>query len=149
MNRTASPPIVALLGAALLGVLGGAACGGRYKSTEAASAPEACCTWSDPELKNFRGCRVGGRHCTRGEIYWMQGAVRCGPVDEANCDGGRCCHYEPRYRPGLGQPGPQTTPPEDPAAPPSEPPAPTPDDTTEDLTTTPDDTTASTAPTED
>ena len=55
------------------------------------------------DLKNFKGCRIGGRRCGRGEIYWMQGSVSCTAIDEANCLGGRCCHYRPRYRPGLGE----------------------------------------------
>jgi hypothetical protein len=94
-------------------------CGGHYKPTQPVElAPEACCTIGDMELQHFQGCRVGGRRCKKGEIYWMQGSVTCGPVDEANCAGGRCCHYKPRYRPGLGTP--EDTAGDESAAPPDE-----------------------------
>jgi hypothetical protein len=38
------------------------------------------------------GCRLTGR-CRRDEPVWMRGNVTCGPVDEAECLGGRCCTY--------------------------------------------------------
>jgi hypothetical protein len=66
-------------------------------------APEACCTKSDRQLQNFKGCRVGSR-CRKAEKFWMQGLVSCGPVDEAACEGGRCCHYEQLYDPNAGVP---------------------------------------------
>ena len=72
-------------------------CGGRHQpSMPVEQAPEACCTKGDMQLQHFSGCRVGGRRCGEREVYWMRGAVTCGPVDTANCAGGRCCHYRPR-----------------------------------------------------
>jgi hypothetical protein len=69
-------------------------------------APQACCRSADPKLQNFAGCRVAGGNCQmrRGEKYWMRGAVACGAVDEAQCEGGRCCHYQPRYDPSINKP---------------------------------------------
>lgn len=69
-------------------------------------APQACCTSADPKLQNFEGCRVTGGNCQmrKGEKFWMRGAVSCGPVDEAACEGGRCCHYVQRYDPSINDP---------------------------------------------
>lgn len=67
-------------------------------------APEACCTKADFELKSFMGCRIPGRRCSGDEKFWMRGHVVCGAVDEAQCEGGRCCSYEPQYDPDLGKP---------------------------------------------
>jgi hypothetical protein len=79
-------------------------CGGRHPPTQPVDrAPEACCTDADEQLQQFAGCRVGGR-CRQSEVFWMRGAVTCGPVDEASCANGRCCHYRPRYNPDLGAP---------------------------------------------
>jgi hypothetical protein len=68
--------------------------------------PQACCTWGDFRLQNFKGCRIPTRDCrsSKGERYWMRGYVTCGAVDEANCDGGRCCSYKPQYDEGLAEP---------------------------------------------
>lgn len=68
--------------------------------------PMACCTWGDFKLQNFKGCRIPTRDCrsSKGERYWMRGYVTCGPVDEASCDGGRCCSYKPQYDEGLAEP---------------------------------------------
>lgn len=69
-------------------------------------APQACCKSADPELQNFEGCRVTGGNCQmrKGEKYWMRGAVSCGAEDEAQCEGGRCCHYQQRYDPSINKP---------------------------------------------
>lgn len=69
-------------------------------------APQACCKTADEKLQHFTGCRVTGGNCQlrRGEAYWMRGSVACGPVDEAQCEGGRCCTYEPRYDPSINDP---------------------------------------------
>jgi hypothetical protein len=84
-------------------VLGLAGCGGRHQSTAPVErAAEACCTVGDAELQHFAGCRVGGGRCRQAEVFWMRGAVTCGPVDADNCAGGRCCHYRPRYDPAAG-----------------------------------------------
>lgn len=69
-------------------------------------APQACCKTADPKLQHFEGCRVTGGNCQmrRGEKYWMRGAVKCGPVDEGSCEGGRCCEYVQRYDPSINKP---------------------------------------------
>lgn len=68
--------------------------------------PQACCTTADPKLQSFEGCRLTGGNCKirKGEKWWMRGDVACGPVDEASCEGGRCCHYRQRYDPSINQP---------------------------------------------
>jgi hypothetical protein len=97
--RTAFPIPGVLAFALLVG------CGGRHQPTEPVErAPEACCTAGDMQLQKFAGCRVGGRRCGEREVYWMRGAVTCGPVDAGNCAGGRCCEYRPRYDPSIGAP---------------------------------------------
>mgnify|MGYP000087111295 CR=1 FL=1 len=69
-------------------------------------APQACCKTADAKLQHFTGCRVTGGNCQmrRGEKYWMRGAVKCGPVDEGSCEGGRCCEYVQRYDPSINKP---------------------------------------------
>jgi len=68
--------------------------------------PQACCTTADPKLQSFEGCRLTGGNCKirKGEKWWMRGDIACGPVDEASCEGGRCCHYRQRYDPSINQP---------------------------------------------
>ncbi len=69
-------------------------------------APQACCLSADPTLQNFKGCRIPRRRCKsrQGEKFWMRGAVSCGPVDEQQCEGGRCCAYQQQYDPNLTEP---------------------------------------------
>ena len=69
-------------------------------------APQACCSVADPMLKSFKGCRIPRRNCKSKleEKFWMRGAVECGPVDEAACEGGRCCAYTQQYDPSVGEP---------------------------------------------
>lgn len=113
-----------------LGLLAG--CGGRHQPTmPVEQAPEACCTQGDMDLQKFAGCRVGGR-CRQGEVFWMRGAVACGPVDDASCAGGRCCHYRPRYNPGLGAAADETSDPADETTPDE-----TPDETADDIPASP------------
>ncbi|MCX4244620.1 hypothetical protein [Paraliomyxa miuraensis] len=96
------PPILGLgLGIALAAGLGG--CRTIKADAPVEGAAEACCTHADFELKNFEGCRIPGRHCGGEEKFWMRGNVVCGPVDAAQCEGGRCCSYRPIYDPSLGQ----------------------------------------------
>lgn len=88
-----------------LGVLFGA-CRAIEPDVAVEGAPQACCKTADPKLQEFEGCRVTGGNCQlrRGERYWMRGAVACGPVDEAECEGGRCCHYLQQYDPSINDP---------------------------------------------
>lgn len=70
-------------------------------------APQACCTTADSKLKEFEGCRIlqrGSCKARKGEKFWMRGHVVCGPVNEEECDGGRCCTYKPQYDPGINEP---------------------------------------------
>jgi hypothetical protein len=70
-------------------------------------APQACCRAADSQLKEFEGCRIlhrGSCKARRGEKFWMRGHVMCGPVNEAECAGGRCCTYKPQYDPGINEP---------------------------------------------
>ena len=53
----------------------------------------ACCTSTDATQQHFSGCHVRRTPCRRAEVVEMFGRVTCGPVDEANCEGGRCCTY--------------------------------------------------------
>jgi len=68
--------------------------------------PQACCTSADPKLQDFKGCRIPQRSCKsrKGEKFWMRGSVSCGPVDEAQCAGGRCCSYRAQYDANLSEP---------------------------------------------
>ncbi len=69
--------------------------------------PQACCASADPKLQSFKGCRLLQRgQCKSGadEKFWMRGDIACGPVDEAQCEGGRCCNYRPQYDPNLSEP---------------------------------------------
>ncbi|MCA9653628.1 MAG: hypothetical protein H6712_07755 [Myxococcales bacterium] len=90
------------------GIVLGLLCGCHSIKPEASieGAPQACCTIADPQLKSFKGCRIPHRNCKsrQGEKWWMRGSVSCGPVDEANCDGGRCCTYQQQYDPSIGAP---------------------------------------------
>lgn len=93
----------------LLGIALGPALGGCRTIKADASVegiPQACCTTADPKLENFKGCRLPQRSCKsrRGEKFWMRGDVACGPVDEAACEGGRCCTYRPQYDASIGKP---------------------------------------------
>jgi hypothetical protein len=70
-------------------------------------APQACCSAADSKLKEFEGCRIlhrGSCKARKGEKFWMRGHVMCGPVNEAECAGGRCCTYKPQYDPGINEP---------------------------------------------
>jgi hypothetical protein len=68
--------------------------------------PQACCASADSKLQSFKGCRIPQRGCKarRGEKFWMRGDVACGPVDEGQCAGGRCCEYRPQYDANLTPP---------------------------------------------
>jgi hypothetical protein len=112
---------VAAATAAAVGLLLGACA--RIKPEDPIDrAPQACCTSSDFQLKNFKGCRVSGGECraSKNERFWMRGYVVCGPVDKVNCEGGRCCSYEAQYDPNLSEPVEDWKPPGSPA---EEPPA--------------------------
>jgi hypothetical protein len=72
------------------------ACGPRYKPTDPIGGiPEACCSKADRALQHFKGCRPTGR-CSAKEPFWLRGAISCGPVDAAACEGARCCEYKSR-----------------------------------------------------
>jgi hypothetical protein len=88
------------------GMLLGGACSVIKPEASIERTPQACCTWGDFQLQHFKGCRIPTRDCraSKGERYWMRGYVTCGPVDEANCDGGRCCSYKPQYADDLAEP---------------------------------------------
>lgn len=94
------------LGMGAAGVLMGGACSVVKPEQPVERTPEACCTWGDFQLQHFKGCRIPTRDCraSKGERYWMRGYVSCGPVDEASCDGGRCCSYKPQYDANLAEP---------------------------------------------
>lgn len=94
------------LGLGLLFALGSVGCRPVPPEASVEGVPQACCTEGDTELQNFAGCRIPTRKCRsrRGEKWWMRGSVHCGPVDEANCAGGRCCSYQPQYNPDLSEP---------------------------------------------
>jgi len=83
-----------------------AACTGIKPDASVEGYPQACCTIADPKLENFKGCRITPGNCQRrkAEKWWMRGDVACGPVDEAACEGGRCCHYRKQYDPSINQP---------------------------------------------
>ena len=83
-----------------------AGCSAIKPDASVEGAPQACCKSADPKLQHFEGCRVTGGNCSmrRGEKFWMRGSVACGPVDEAGCEGGRCCEYQKRYDPSINQP---------------------------------------------
>lgn len=92
------------------GLLAGLAVAGACQTIKPDAAvegfPQACCTEADPKLEQFQGCRLTGGNCKarKGETWWMRGDVACGPVDEAACAGGRCCHYRKRYDPSINKP---------------------------------------------
>ena len=92
----------ALVAFALL-LLPNAGCTAVKKDEPVEHAPQACCTEADAQLQHFKGCAVSRRNCRREERWWMRGFVTCGPVDEANCAGGRCCEYRPQYDAGVGE----------------------------------------------
>jgi len=83
-----------------------AGCRGIKPEASVEGYPQACCTSADAKLENFKGCRLTGGNCKarKDERWWMRGDVACGPVDEGNCAGGRCCHYRKRYDPSINQP---------------------------------------------
>jgi hypothetical protein len=89
----------------VLGVLL-AACSGFKPDVAVEGYPQACCTSADPKLENFKGCRLTSGNCKqrRHEKWWMRGDVACGPVDEGQCEGGRCCHYRKQYDPSINRP---------------------------------------------
>lgn len=69
--------------------------------------PQACCGSADSKLQTFKGCRIlprGSCKSRHGEKFWMRGDIACGPVDEAQCEGGRCCKYRPQYDADLSEP---------------------------------------------
>ncbi|NVB40154.1 TonB family protein [Pseudenhygromyxa sp. WMMC2535] len=51
---------------------------------------ELCCKEGGEDGSEFRGCRSEGR-CRIAEPIWVRGPLRCGPIDESSCAGGRCC----------------------------------------------------------
>jgi len=76
------------------------ACGPRFAPEEPVdSVNDACCKVANADMTKFAGCRPTGR-CAKDEPIWMRGYIRCTPVEEERCAGGRCCEY----RPMLGSP---------------------------------------------
>jgi len=76
------------------------ACGPRFAPEEPVdSVNDACCKVANADMTKFAGCRPTGR-CAKDEPIWMRGYIRCTPVEEERCAGGRCCDY----RPMLGSP---------------------------------------------
>lgn len=73
-----------------------AACTGARKVP--AEAPienidQMCCKKGDAKSGRFGGCVVNKRACRDETPMWIRGTISCGPVNEAECLGGRCCVF--------------------------------------------------------
>ena len=85
------------LGTFCLGLVAGVACKPKYAPNEPVDgAPDACCRVANAEMTKFAGCRITHR-CKNDEPIWMRGHIKCSPVEEGRCAGGRCCEYRPLY----------------------------------------------------
>lgn len=94
------PRVASLLAVGGLSLGLSLACGPRFGPEEPVdSVNDACCKVANADMTKFAGCRPTGR-CAKDEPIWMRGYIRCTPVEEERCAGGRCCEY----RPMLGSP---------------------------------------------